>query len=312
MPFKIEERTVDGLDVIHIQNLSGNEVFSILPYFGGAINEITLSKKGRLHTVHRASTGLKDYVANKLPMYSGSFMAPFPNRIRNGQYTFQLQKYQLPVNDRDYNCALHGFCYDQSFQVAQIDKKNGTVVLEFRFHGIEGYPFKFSITNTYRLYADHIEVYTRIVNDHSQEIPMGFGWHPYLDMNVKIDTLELKIPAKKYLSLDEQFIPNLQTCANTFSEYRLIGDLFMNDCYEMEADTVFVRDVASDLEIFLEQKTGKGGYNYCMFYTPPSRNALAIEPMTCAPNAFNNDMGLQKLPLGETIVASWKMGISQN
>jgi len=56
------------------------------------------------------------------------------------------------------------------------------------------------------------------------------------------------------------------------------------------------------------QETGKYKYNFLQVYTPPHRKSIAIEPMTCAPNAFNNEQGLIILAPFESFSASW--GIS--
>lgn len=43
------------------------------------------------------------------------------------------------------------------------------------------------------------------------------------------------------------------------------------------------------------------GYPYVKNYIPPTCNSIAIEPMTCIPDAFNNQTGLKILPSGSRL-----------
>ena len=58
------------------------------------------------------------------------------------------------------------------------------------------------------------------------------------------------------------------------------------------------------------QEAGPGAYRYLQVYTPPGRESIAIEPMTCAPNAFNNGMGLIRLDPGEAFTASFGISLA--
>ncbi len=49
---------------------------------------------------------------------------------------------------------------------------------------------------------------------------------------------------------------------------------------------------AQKLTINIWQQTGKWKYNYLQVFIPPSKKSIAVEPMTCAADAFNNKMGL--------------------
>ena len=56
------------------------------------------------------------------------------------------------------------------------------------------------------------------------------------------------------------------------------------------ADMALNKDM--DFGFTIWQETGKYKYNFLQVYTPPHRKSIAIEPMTCAPDAFNNKDGL--------------------
>ena len=46
-----------------------------------------------------------------IPDYRGIIAAPWPNRIADGRYTFQGVDYQVPVNEPERDCALHGLAF---------------------------------------------------------------------------------------------------------------------------------------------------------------------------------------------------------
>ncbi len=51
-------------------------------------------------------------------------------------------------------------------------------------------------------------------------------------------------------------------------------------------------------------------YEYVQLYTAPDRNSIAIEPMTCEPNAFNNKMGLKILAPKESLRSHFTIFVS--
>jgi aldose 1-epimerase len=266
--------------------------------------------KSGLQTIHKGAQGLEEYNQLFSPRYSGAFMLPFPNRIRNGRYVHAGKEYQLLVNDPEYQCALHGFCYNKTLELAECNEVFGRLVLQGELPGQSGYPFPLFVRNTYRLSFDRMEITSYIRNDHSTDVPIGIGWHPYIQLEGPVDSYELKIPANHRVFLGKQLVPTGEvTLENDFEDYQRIGERSMNDCYKLSSGRTLLRNPNTNVEVFVEQDIGGNGYNYGMYYTPPSRDSLAIEPMTCAPDAFNNGMGVKSLGPDESMELNWSMGI---
>ncbi len=312
MKFRIIEKDLEGLKVIEVQNTTHGAYFNVVPNYGGALNKIVLSDGQKLHSVHKHANNLDDFKSISLPMYVGSFLAPFPNRIKDGKYNFDGKPYQVAINDKDYHCALHGFLYDIPFLLDNIDENQGSITLHKDFLGVEGYPFQISFRITYRWFNQGLYVTTKVKNLSESNIPFGMGWHPYFDMGVPVDTLELRIPGTYYFEQDEQFIPTGKLITvNPFDQSMVIGDRFMNDCYALNDSKIHLYEPHKQIELVLEQEIEGQAYPYCMFYTPPERDCLAIEPMTCAPNAFNNGYGFRRLAKGEEFNLSYGIRVSQ-
>lgn len=311
MGFQIKNKSMAGLDVIEIKNLANREYCNIVPHYGGAINEIVLNGNGKLYSVHKSAKSLDEFQQVIKPIYSGAFLAPFPNRIKHGKYTFMGTEYQTQINDNGYNNALHGYLYNAPFSIINKDEEKGSIKLAHSFQGTEGYPFNLSFENTYILEERKLKICSSVKNESDQEVPFGMGWHPYISLNTTVDSLLLKIAGDRIFEQDNSHIPTGNIIKKkTFRDYTLISDQFMNDCYIMDGNRTYIYDPKNKLEIIVEQQVGQKAFNYCMVYTPPSRDCIAIEPMTCAPDAFNNNHGIIMLSKNKSI--SIKFSIQLN
>ena len=88
-----------------------------------------------------------------------------------------------------------------------------------------------------------------------------------------------------------------------------IGNREFDNGYELsEEDMVAVTLLfcpERDALVALWQETGDRKYNFLQVYIPPDRCSIAIEPMTCSTNAFNNKEGLIILKPGEKFEAAY-------
>ena len=142
-------------------------------------------------------------------------------------------------------------------------------------------------------------------------MPVGHGWHPYFRIGDHIiDELLLQFPAEAVLKVDERNIPTGETVAyNKFNQLRQLENTVLDNCFLLpDTDTnaeIIIMNKSKDFGYRIWQETGKYKYNYLQVYTPPERKSIAIEPMTCAPDAFNNQMGTIILAPLEMISATY-------
>jgi aldose 1-epimerase len=244
----------------------------------------------------------------------GQALVPWPNRIRDGRYEWEGEAQQLDISEVARANAIHGLVRWRSWQL--VDRAEDRVTLAVTIFPMPGYPFTLRVEVAYRLGARGLEVTTRAENLGARACPYGAGFHPYLTLGGLLDDALLQLPAKRRLRLDERAIPaGSEPVAGTrfdFREPRRIGELAIDDCFcelERERDgraRVTLADAHRRVSLWLGE-----AYGYVMVFTGDTlsrerrRHGLAVEPMTCAPNAFASGDGLVRLEPGAAHVAVW-------
>lgn len=314
--FKIKKERFGDFRKIKIINSDTKEYISIIPEYGGNVNEIVLGKKAKLYSIldgYQTPLEIAEH-----DYFKGAKLTPFPNRIEDGKYSFNGKNYQLPINKPDENNAIHGFVWNKNIilKKEEISDKNASVQFEYIYNRtLPGYPFKTKLLITYYLITDEgFKCTTEIKNIDSCKIPVGDGWHPYFKTSGKVDELMLKIPAKYKTDVDSRMIPTgEQLFFNDYVQLAKIGDTEFDTGFPITQNagsvTTEIYDPKIDLKIKIWQETGKWKYNYLQIYIPPSRKSIAIEPMTCKINGFNNKEGLIVLQPNESFKASYGVSI---
>ncbi|MCW3061851.1 MAG: putative Aldose 1-epimerase [Capsulimonas sp.] len=251
----------------------------------------------------------------------GDLLIPYPGRVKNGQYTFDGQTYQLPNDGHDAPHAIHGFMRTLVWDYAA--RGDHGVVFRTRLNGADyadkGYPFTLDVEVAYELTDDGVICDFRIENAGDKSAPVAAGFHPYFKVgDGLIDTDILHVPMHSILEF-ENLIPtgNVLPVAGTpydFTTPRAIGDVAINHCF-IDPD----RDGADGV-VRISLHSAKRGVTVWMDKTFFSavlysgdplpegtrRHSLAIEPMTCGSDAFNHpEWGLVALDPGMSLTGSW-------
>lgn len=271
---------------------------SFLPDFGATPTELHLALNGQQYQIFDGFKTEQQILSNEKSRCI--FLIPFPNRVRNGKFSFEGRGYQLPLNKPLENNAIHGFIWNRKFAMEETE---GSVILSHDFKGdFPGFPFSFLTRIQYDLSASKCAVKISVSNTGEIAMPLGIGWHPYFRLQKQINELYLQLPACKHLVADGRMIPTGRKNAfSAFQNQQLIGNKTFDDAFEFMGKQNFyetcLTDKASGRTIIVEQDAG---FKYLQAYTPPDRNSIALEPMTCPANAFNSGEGLIKLLPGET------------
>jgi aldose 1-epimerase len=252
------------------------------------------------------------------PIGRGQVLLPWPNRIEDGQYEFEGTSYQTPITEPARHNALHGLSRWMNWTAAQ--HTGDRVAMSLVLHPQDGYPFTLRFDVDYRLSAGGLSVRTTASNVGREAAPYGAGHHPYLTVGTLIDEAHLKLPALMRLEANDRLLPTGRVLPNRGTEYdflelRAVGSTRM--------DTAFanlIPDSDALLRVHLQAAGGEPrvtlwmepAYRFLMVYTPDDirdrarrRRSIAIEPMTCAPNAFRSGDGLIVLQPGESWSSSW-------
>jgi aldose 1-epimerase len=248
----------------------------------------------------------------------GQLLLPWPNRIEDGQYEFAGRMHQAPITEPARNNALHGLTRWVNWTA--VDQAEDRVLMSLVLHPQPGYPFTLRFDVDYRLSAGGLTMRTTATNVGQRAAPYGAGHHPYLTLGTPIDQVLLKVPALMRLEANDRLIPTGRALPNRgtvydFLELRPVGSLRMDTAFaNLVSDTdglvrVHLQGPAGEPRITLWMEAV---YRFLMVFTADGipdtarrRRSIAIEPMTCAPNAFRSGDGLIVLQPGESWSGRW-------
>ncbi len=248
----------------------------------------------------------------------GAVLLPWPNRIADGRYDFDGRHHQTALTEPARHNAIHGLTRWRNWTVRE--QAADRTSLSLRLHPEDGYPFALDLEIEYRLGDDGLAVRTTGTNVGPSRLPYGTGQHPYLAAGSGlIDAFRLRIPALMRLEADERLIPTgrlipVKGTAYDYLELRPIGPLQMDTAFAS-----LVPDADGRIRVLLHAPNEgrqitlwmEPPYAYLMVFTGDAldarrrRRSIAIEPMTCAPNAFRSGDGLRTLGRGESLTATW-------
>ncbi|GAA4943420.1 aldose 1-epimerase family protein [Actinoplanes utahensis] len=251
------------------------------------------------------------------PGSAGQILAPWPNRIRDGQYTFEEQSYQLALTEPARRNAIHGLVNWSRWRLAE--RTADSVTLEFDLPAQVGYPWSLLLRSRWTVSADGLTCAQEVVNTAGSNAPWGYSVHPYLRLpGVTVEDTVLHVPAKSRILADTRLLPiGAQKIAGTefdFSEPRRIGELVLDTTFgdiDFGADgitAVTLADAASDRRIVV---WADDRFRYWQVFTADTlhgerfRRSIAVEPMTCPPDAFRTGRDLVVLEPGQTWSTSW-------
>lgn len=251
----------------------------------------------------------------------GQLLAPWPNRVRDGRYSFDGEDLQLPLTEVANHNAIHGLVRWVGWQPAE----RGTewVALTTTVFPQPGYPFLVRLRATYRLGDDGLHITLHARNDGTRPAPYGAGHHPYLTVGARVDDVLLTLPASRRLVTDERGIPTGSEAVDgtpyDFRSARPVGDLVLDTAYgdltrgsdgravvtmENPADGSSVTLWADESAPYLQVFSGE---------TLPDparrRTALAVEPMSCPPDALASGTDLVRLAPGAEHEMTWGMRV---
>lgn len=245
---------------------------------------------------------------------AGQLLVPWPNRIRDGRYTFAGATQQLPLSEPGRRNASHGLVRWTAWSPVSVAAD--TVTLGYRLMAQTGYPWTLDLRVTYAVGPDGLTVTQSATNLAASAAPYASGAHPYLTAGAApVDDWTLELPAAtRLLSDPERKLPTEHEDVGgtdyDFREARPIGPVVLDHAFgdlERDADgiaTVTLRGPSGGVALWVDWR-----HRWLMVYTaddrPNARQVVAVEPMTAPPDAFNSGADLLALGPGETIEVGW-------
>jgi aldose 1-epimerase len=246
----------------------------------------------------------------------GQLLIPWPNRLQGGTYEFDGRRHRLPLTEPERGNAIHGLVRWSTWTVAE--RASDRVVVRHVIHPQPGYPFEVDVRVEYALRPTGLTVTTTATNVGAEACPYGNGAHPYLTLGMPtVDSIVLRAPGRSVLVSDDDGIPTGTVAVGgteyDFLEPRPIGSAKLDNAY-----TELERDDDGVAAVDLHHETSGAGvtvwldetYRYVMLFSGDplpdvNRRSLAVEPMTCPPNAFRTGQDVVRLEPRASFTSTW-------
>lgn len=328
MSFRVEVRREGDRDVYVLRDDASGASASVLPSYGFNLFDLRLPAGGEVRPMIVA-----DETFAREPSRPGGngtpILFPFPNRIRDGSFTFEGKTRHLPINHKPN--AIHGFALDARWTVVDhgATDKEAYVVGQFQLSAdapaaVDCWPTDAAIEVRHALSDRCLTMTTTVSNPSALELPYGFGIHPYFRLPFAPggdpSRTRIVLPASKFWVL-EDFLPTGEVRPVDerldFREGKPIAGLKLDDVltdlrHDEPGGVGICRLI--DLEKKAEfQLVFDGSFRELVVYTPPGKpDVIAIEPYTQTTDAINLqargvDAGLRVLGHGEQHVMKLEM-----
>ncbi len=284
-----------------------DDVRAVITEVGGGLRELTVA--GR-HLVQGFPVDVPR------PHYRGSVLAPWPNRVADGRWADDGVEQQLALTEPDRGNALHGLACWVPWQL--LARTASSVRLGVRVWPQQGWPHLLDLVVGYELIPTGLRWTLQGTNAGSTPAPWGCSVHPYLRAGAGlVDDWELELDAARVLTVDdERLLPTgvvpVETTDLDFRTSRSLRGL--------PVDHAFTGLGASDRAT--ATVWAPGGTGVAMHWSATEmpwvqvhtadrpdpaddRVGLAVEPMTCPPDAFNSGTDLVVLSPGGSHATSW-------
>ncbi|MEO1009680.1 MAG: hypothetical protein AAFX53_00145 [Bacteroidota bacterium] len=294
---QIREHTVKGIDLVDVLDAQDQLLLRVAPGFGAKVMELNLPVKGNIEPI-LWKVNFEELHTNEFG--KNDILFPFPNRVEDGQYEYQGNRYDFPINEKEYNNSIHGFVREREFHLKQQESGSNEVriTFEYQYKGELYYPFPFHLEVGYTLRPGVFQISFTITNIGNTTFPYGLGWHPYFVQEESGDT-KVQLPDSTEHMAGERYLPIGKVSTWNKRMFRP-GDSLYNVTLELED--------SSPSYVFCSGRRGvriipSADFGFLQIYTPPQKNVIALEPMTCGINAFNTGIGLRELGAGDSFDA---------
>jgi aldose 1-epimerase len=255
------------------------------------------------------------------PGWSGKVLAPWPNRLRDGRYAFGGRPQQLGITEPDRHTAIHGLVGWVPWR--PVAQTADSVTVECLVAGQEGYPWPVLLRTEWSVGPDGLRARHEATNVGAEPCPFGLGAHPYLRLGAGcgrgakagggrlVDDLTLRVPANSHLLVDGRLLPiGAAKVAGGKLDYtapRRIGAAVLNTTFgEVTGEPVVLSTVEHTVSVWAD-----ASFRWWQVFSSDTltgdrfRRALAVEPMTCPPDAFRSGRDVVTLEPGQTWTGTW-------
>lgn len=248
------------------------------------------------------------------PGSAGKVLAPWPNRIRDGRYVFQGQPYQLGLTEPARHNALHGLVGWVPWRLAA--RTDDSVTVECLVPAQTGYPWPVLLRTHWSVGVDGLRARHEATNLGNRPCPFGLGAHPYVRVGSSpVDDLVVQVPGRSRLLVDGRMLPigaaKVSGGDFDYTQPRRLGATVLDTAFgdvpdDPDGSAVTLSTADGSVRVWAD-----AGFRWWQLYSGDTlpgartRRAVAVEPMTCPPDAFRSGRDVITLEPGQTWAGAW-------
>lgn len=233
--------------------------------------------------------------------HTGTFVIwPFPNRVRDKQYTYRGQHYSFEGVPRTPGDLVHGLVFDRSwtYETPQADEQGASVTtsVEMNEHSpyFHAYPFASRLTLTYKLTSTGITIIYNVRNLGEQPLPYGFALHPYFSLLSGAERTLVALPAGHVMEADQRLLPTGRLLDVNSVMYGMFNLNQPTPVSRLKLDHVYTSLPALN-EVLVEHReqslrvqiTASADFTHAVIYTLGDGPYCCLENQTCSTDAIN-------------------------
>lgn len=297
--FTIQKQPFGPYELYRLASADGQTALHLAPAAGANVLQIVLNSRPVLDG-YETPEALAEAKGGK-----SAVLFPFPNRLDGGRYSFFGQEYLFPINNAATGNAIHGFVRKEAFAVDRVVLTNHYAAITCSYHYSGKYahfPFPFQLDLEFSVYTRGLfRMQVQVRNLNHFDMPMGFGWHPYFRLADRTDDHTLTLPPCEQVAVDNRLLPTgVRTAYSAFAGPTPVAGTQLDNCFAYTGKEDQYPLLAEGRLGKLRMNLETAAFPFFQVFTPEERNSIALEPMSCNINAFQNGEGLVQLAPNST------------
>lgn len=233
--------------------------------------------------------------------HTGTFVLwPFPNRVRDRQYTYRGQQYTFASVKRVQSILIHGLVCDLpwSYNSLTADQQGASVTTAIEMNPTHpyyaAYPFPSRLVLTYTLDSTGMTVTYTVHNTGTQTLPYGFALHPYFQLPSGPERTYVTLPATHVMEADAELLPTgrqLDVRSTMYAMFDLnqprpVSQLRLDHVYTGLSTSREALIDHTDLNLRIRLSASED-FTHTVIYTPAQKPFFCLENQTCSTDAIN-------------------------
>jgi aldose 1-epimerase len=319
MSFRVETQVRGERTIYLLHDDATGASAAILPSYGFNLFDLRLPVGGEPCPMLVAVADFAEHPSH--PARSGTpILFPFPNRIRDGRFTFEGRSYVLPAANGPN--AIHGFAMAADWEVVEHKATSDRAFVVGRYQiskqspdALQLWPADAVLEVRYSLAGHRLSMDVTVSNPGHNDLPYGFGIHPYFRLPFAptgdVAKTRVILPASRYWVLKDSLPTGEIQPVDRRLDFRsgqAMNGLELDDVLtglEFSENCCVARLV--DLDKKAEFRlTFDRSFRELVVFTPSGQpDVVAVEPYTQTTDAINLqarglDAGLRILKAGQS------------